>query len=182
MRTLKKRGSRAYRELSEKIANLHFHIAKQREAFAQKLTAQLIEGEINRKELGQKTEERAYLMSYDEDVKVWLGGKPRVIYVEDWDIQEMLRDKKYSRAISDSGWGDFSRILEYKCGWNNVVFVKREKYFPSSKTCSTCGFKHEDFPLSEEIFECPKCGHVQHRDDNAVLNVLDGIVEEEVMA
>lgn len=43
--------------------------------------------------------------------------------------------------------------------------------YPSSKTCSNCGWKKEDLALSDRVFECGNCGIRIDRDLNAAINI-----------
>jgi putative transposase len=94
-----------------------------------------------------------------------------VIVVEDLAVKNMLKNRKLSRAISDVGWGEFRRQLEYKTEWYGSRLVVANRFFPSSKTCSSCSAVKETLPLSEREFVCEACGVVLDRDLNAALNL-----------
>lgn len=72
----------------------------------------------------------------------------------------------------DNGYGEFLWMLEYKCKQKGNVFVKVDKWYPSSQTCSCCGYKN---PLVKDLkvrkWECPACGAVHDRDVNAARNI-----------
>ncbi|MBD3186998.1 transposase, partial [Candidatus Bathyarchaeota archaeon] len=70
-------------------------------------------------------------------------------------------------------WGEFTRMLEYKCEWRGKHLVKVDRLYPSSKLCSNCGYKHDDLQLSDREWTCPDCGMHHDRDENAATN-LDG--------
>jgi len=94
-----------------------------------------------------------------------------VISVESLAVKNMIQNKHLSKAISDMGWGEFVRQLQYKAEWNNKILIKIDRWFPSSKTCSQCGYKNENLKLSERSWECPECGTVLDRDLNAAINI-----------
>ena len=94
-----------------------------------------------------------------------------IICVEDLDIKEMIESGELSREIADAAWGEFIRMLEYKCEWYGKTLVKVGRFYPSSKTCSNCGHK-QDMPLSERTYVCPVCGMIMDRDLNAAINIL----------
>lgn len=96
----------------------------------------------------------------------------QLIAVEDLCVKGMLRSKRYSRSIADAAWGELVRQLEYKANWYGRTFVKVDRFFPSSKTCSACGHVMEAMPERIRDWECPSCGAQHDRDINAARNVL----------
>jgi len=69
----------------------------------------------------------------------YLAKTKPVIVVEDLNVSGMLRNRHLARHIADSGWGEFRRMLEYKCAWYGRRSVVANRHYPSSKTCSVCG-------------------------------------------
>jgi putative transposase len=94
------------------------------------------------------------------------------VVLEDLNIKGMMKNKKLSRHISDVGWYEFSRQLEYKSLWNAKHFIKIDRWFASSKICSECGSKKVDLKLSDRIYVCKSCGNIVDRDFNASKNIL----------
>ena len=82
------------------------------------------------------------------------------------------RDHKLARAISDANWGEIVRQLEYKAEWYGRQLIKIDRYFPSSKRCSSCGHVVEKLPLNIREWDCPECGSHHDRDINAAINIL----------
>jgi putative transposase len=95
-----------------------------------------------------------------------------LIVVEDLNVSGMLKNHKLAKSISDVSWSSFVSMLEYKCNWYGKVLVKIDRFFPSSKTCSSCGHKEEKMPLSVREWTCPNCGSKHDRDLNASINIL----------
>ena len=93
-----------------------------------------------------------------------------VIVVEDLCIKGMVQNKHLSRAISDVGWGMFLSFLKYKCSWVGKHFLQINRFFPSSKTCSSCRCQQE-MPLNVRMYQCKNCGVQIDRDLNASLNI-----------
>ncbi len=95
----------------------------------------------------------------------------KVICLEDLNVKGMLKNHKLAKAISDMGFYEFKRQIEYKAtlfgNWISTI----SKWFPSSKTCSNCGYKKEALKLSERIYYCEACGHKIDRDLNAAINI-----------
>lgn len=94
-----------------------------------------------------------------------------IIVIEDLNVKGMAKNRKLSQAISDVGFGEFRRQLEYKSKWYGCELVVADRFFASSKTCSCCGHKKETLKLSERIFKCQSCGISLDRDLNASLNL-----------
>lgn len=92
------------------------------------------------------------------------------VVVEDLNIKGMLKNHHLAKAISDVSWSEFNRQLEYKCRWNSKYYIKVDRFFPSSKTCSRCGCIQE-MPLSKRIFRCSNCGLIIDRDWNSSINL-----------
>jgi putative transposase len=84
----------------------------------------------------------------------------------------MLKNHKLAQAVSDSNFGEIRRQLEYKASWHGVYLVVIDRWFPSSKMCSACGWIDEDQDLSDRVFVCQECGLVIDRDLNAAINIL----------
>ena len=95
-----------------------------------------------------------------------------VIVIEDLAVKNMVRNRRLARAISDCGWGEFRRQLEYKCEWYGREFVVIDRFYPSSKTCSFCGHLLSQLSLGTRHWTCPDCGTRHDRDVNAAKNIL----------
>ena len=94
-----------------------------------------------------------------------------IIAIENLQVKNMVRNKKLSRSISDTSWSKFTSMLSYKCNWYDKQLVKVNTFFPSSKTCSCCGYKLESLPLDIRAWNCPECGESHDRDVNAAKNI-----------
>jgi putative transposase len=95
-----------------------------------------------------------------------------LVAVEDLNVRGMVKNHCLARAISDVGFAEFRRQLEYKCAWYGSKLVVVNRFFPSSKTCSACGQVKEKLALSERVFRCERCGLEIDRDLNAAKNLL----------
>ncbi|WGZ94307.1 MAG: RNA-guided endonuclease TnpB family protein [Candidatus Thiothrix putei] len=106
------------------------------------------------------------------------------IGIEDLNVSGMVKNRHLSRAISDMGFFEFRRQLEYKAGMRGAVVVVADRFFASSKTCSAagCGHKVEKLPLSVREWTCPDCRAVHDRDVNAAKNLKKYAVSYTVSA
>ncbi|MGE5655977.1 MAG: RNA-guided endonuclease InsQ/TnpB family protein [Actinomycetota bacterium] len=102
----------------------------------------------------------------------WLVRENQTIAVESLALKNMVKNKKLARSISNAGWGELVRQLEYKCEWYGRTLVKMDQWFPSSKRCGNCGHTVEKLPLKIREWECPQCGIHHDRDINASRNIL----------
>jgi putative transposase len=95
----------------------------------------------------------------------------QLIVIEDLNVRGMTRNHKLSKSILEIGFGELRRQLEYKCGWYGRELIVVDRFYPSSKTCSSCGWKNGDLTLKDRDFICKDCGTVIDRDLNASINI-----------
>ncbi len=100
-----------------------------------------------------------------------LINENQVVCVESLSVKGMIRNPKLAKHIADANWGEFVRQLEYKSDWTGRTLIKIDRFFPSSKRCSGCGFVHERLPLSVRHWRCPQCNVKHDRDINAAVNI-----------
>lgn len=109
-----------------------------------------------------------------QKISTMLISENQVICIEDLKIKNMVRNHKLARCISSVSWGKFFGMLEYKANWYGNEIVKVPTMYPSSQTCSCCGYKN---PLVKNLairkWECPNCHTVHDRDTNASINILN---------
>ena len=110
---------------------------------------------------------------YNHKVTTEIVKNHDVIVVEDLAIKNMMKNHRLSQAFSDVALGDFYKMLEYKCDWNDKQFVKIDRFYPSSKTCSCCEHIYKDLTLSMRKWQCSQCGTIHDRDFNAANNILN---------
>ena len=94
------------------------------------------------------------------------------IFMEDLNVQGMLRNHHLAKAIQDVGFYKFKEPLVNKALVNDKQVVFIDRFYPSSKTCSVCGYKKRDLRLSDREWICPNCGMKHDRDINAAMNIL----------
>lgn len=93
------------------------------------------------------------------------------IYIEDLHLRGMAKNHSLARSVLDAGIGQITRMLEYKSGWYGRTLVQIDRWFPSSKMCSTCGHVNSAVVLGVKEWACPQCGTHHDRDDNAATNI-----------
>ena len=96
--------------------------------------------------------------------------KPYRIVLEDLNISGMMKNKYLSKAIQEQKLKEFIRQMKYKSKFNGIDLVIADRFFPSSKKCSSCGSIKTDLKLSDRIYKC-RCGLEIDRDKNASMNL-----------
>ena len=105
-------------------------------------------------------------------VTTMLADENQVLCMEDLNAKGMVRNRRLAKAVSDASFGEFARLLEYKCAERGRTLVRVDRFYPSSKTCSACGHRLDALPLSVRSWDCPACGAHHDRDVNAARNIL----------
>ena len=100
-----------------------------------------------------------------------LINENQVVCVESLQVKNMIKKPKLAKSIADASWSEFVRQLEYKAEWAGRTVSKIDRFFPSSKRCSSCGFVNESMPLDIRDWTCPECNTHHDRDINAAKNI-----------
>ena len=145
---------RLQRQLSRKVKG-----SNNREKHRVKI-AKLFERMTNKKEAYIHYVVNKLLQSYD------------TIFMEDLNVQGLLRNHHLAKAISEVGFYKFKEILNTKSLINGKQVISVDRFYPSSKTCSVCGYKKQDLKLIDRSWVCPQCGTKHDRDINAAVNIL----------
>lgn len=101
------------------------------------------------------------------------------VVVEDLNLKGISAFLRNAKNMNDTSWGMFVSRLQTKGKDYNCNVIKADRYFPSSKLCSCCGWKYESLKLSERKWTCPKCGTSHIRDVNAAINLKNYVPLEE---
>jgi putative transposase len=91
--------------------------------------------------------------------------------MEDLNVSGMMKNHKLAKSIQELSLYRFKEMLRYKSTWYGRTVVEIDRWFPSSKLCSCCGYKNNELTLKERIWKCPKCNVVYDRDYNAAINI-----------
>jgi putative transposase len=102
----------------------------------------------------------------------FLTANYKSIVIEDLNVKDMMGNRRLARAISDMGFHEFRRQLEYKAKMHGNHVELAYRWFPSSKRCSWCCIVNDDLTLSDRVFVCRHCGRIMDRDLNAAINLF----------
>jgi putative transposase len=100
-----------------------------------------------------------------------LVSDSQAVIVENLYVKGMVRNHNLAKAISDCGWGTFTNFLAYKLERKGGKLVEIDRWFPSSKLCSSCYYQIDEMPLDLREWTCPHCGTHHDRDGNAAINI-----------
>ena len=141
-----------------------------------------LQRELTRRVKGSKNREKTRIRlarTYEQEVNIRnnfqhelsteLIKENGVLVFETLNIKGMLKNHNLAASIQECSWGTFLNMIEYKSEKYNRQFVKIDRWYPSSKTCSKCGTKKESLKLSEREWTCPHCGAKLDRDINAAV-------------
>jgi len=155
---------RALKNAQKKLKRLHRVVSRRKQGSAnrQKAVRQLAKAHyrvanIRKDSLHQAT--------------TWLARNKSAIVLEDLHIKGMLKNRRVAQAIADVGLYEFRRQLQYKGQWYGCEVFLADRFFPSSKRCSSCGSIKDNISLSERTYRCENCGRVINRDWNAAINL-----------
>ena len=109
---------------------------------------------------------------YQHKLSTQIIRENQIVCVESLSVKHMVQNHQLAKAISDVGWSEFVRQLEYKAAWYGRTFSKIDKFYPSSKRCFDCGHILDSLPLDIRFWTCPECGVSHDRDINAAQNIL----------
>ena len=96
--------------------------------------------------------------------------KPSYITIEDLAVSNLMKNKHLSKAIASQKFFEFKTKLMFKCKENHIELRIVDRFYPSSKTCSSCGKVKKDLKLSDRVYKCD-CGLTIDRDLNASINL-----------
>lgn len=171
VKRLKKKLKRKQKQVSRKYEDGKIQIGKEGEnryKFTKTNNIKKLEREVK---LIQRRLSNIRLNHIHQTTTAIVKTKPSRIVVEDLNVKGMLKNKHLSKAIQEQCFHKFIIILEYKSKFNGIEFVKADRFYPSSKTCSCCGSIKKDLKLKDRIFVCPSCNSSIDRDKNASINL-----------
>ena len=154
-----------FRKYEAKLAKLQRRLAKKQKGSKNRAKARLKVARLHAKIADAR---RDFL----HKLSTRLINENQVIAIESLSVSNMQKNRCLSRSISDASWSEFVRQLEYKARWYGRELIGIDKWYPSTKRCSDCGYTVPKMPLSVREWVCPECGSIHDRDINAARNVL----------
>ena len=152
------------RNNKNKLKKLHKILSKKQKGSNNKNKARLKLARYHEKLNNQKN-------NYLHHVTNSLLNDNQVIVMEDLNVKGMMKNHKLAKSIQELSLYRFKEILTYKSEWSGRSLVQIDRWFPSSKLCSSCGYKYDKLTLSEREWICPTCGTTHNRDHNASKNI-----------
>lgn len=110
---------------------------------------------------------------FQHKVSSRIVNKNQVIVSEDLNVKGMLKNHKLAKSIQDASFGTFCNMIKYKSEQKHRIYLKIDRFYPSSKLCHYCGYKYKGLKLEERFWICPECGEKLDRDENAAINILN---------
>jgi len=149
----------------KKLAKAQRRLAKKKKGSKNRAKARLKVARVHAKIADRRKD-------YQHKLSTRIIRENQVICVESLAVKNMVKNHSLAKAISDVGWSEFTRQLEYKAEWYGRRLVKIDKWYPSSKRCSQCGHILDSLSLDTRFWMCPQCHTFHDRDINAAKNVL----------
>jgi len=112
-------------------------------------------------------------INYIHNITTQLVRENQTIVIEDLNVSGMMKNHCLAKSIQDLSINETFRQLKYKCEWYGRDLVVIDRWFPSSKLCSNCGYKYKNLSLKERDWVCPDCGTHHSRDFNAATNIVN---------
>lgn len=154
-----------FRKYEKKLAKLQRRLAKKTKGSNRREKAKLKVARLHAKIADAR---RDFL----HKLSTRLINENQVIAIESLSVSNMQKNRRLAKSISDTSWSEFVRQLEYKARWYGRELIGIDRWYPSSKRCSDCGYTMPKMPLSVREWVCPECGSIHDRDINAARNVL----------
>jgi putative transposase len=149
----------------KKLAKAQRRLAKKKKGSKNRAKARLKVARLHKKIADRRRD-------YQHKLSTKIIRENQVVCIESLQVKNMVKNHSLAKAISDVGWSEFVRQLEYKAEWYGRTLVKIDKWYPSSKRCFDCGHILDSLTLDVRAWTCPQCGVHHDRDINAAKNIL----------
>ena len=158
---------RWYRQSEKKLARAQRQLSRKKKGSANREKQRRKVAQIHEK-ISEQRKDFLHKLSYR------IAGSYDVAVVEDINLRGMAGALKLGKSVNDTGFGFFRDSLKYKMEDRLKTFVKADRWFASSQTCSRCGTKNpETKNLSVREWTCYNCGETHDRDVNAAQNLVN---------
>ena len=157
---------RFYRSNETKLKHLHRQVSRKTKGSSNRDKARIRLARLYDRIGNQRND-------FQQKLSTELASEHDAIIIEDLNIEGMKRwNGSLAKSVTlDSSWNEFTRMLEYKMAWRGKHLVKIDRFFPSSKMCSACGFINHGLALDDREWTCPSCGMHHDREVNAAINI-----------
>ncbi|MFS8840797.1 RNA-guided endonuclease InsQ/TnpB family protein [Synechococcus sp. W55.2] len=152
-----------YRKARKRLTKLQRRLSRKQKGSANRKKAVVQLGKAHKRVADIRQDNLHKLTTY-------LAKKYRVVVIEGLQVKNLLKNRKLAGALSDCGFYEFRRQLEYKARLYGCQVVAADRFYPSSQLCSGCGHRQK-MPLQERVFRCERCGLELDRDLNAAINL-----------
>ena len=149
----------------KKLAKAQRRLAKKKKGSKNRAKARLKVARFHKKIADRRRD-------YQHKLSTKIIRENQVVCIESLHVKNMVKNHSLAKAISDVGWSELVRQLEYKAECYGRTLVKIDKWYPSSKRCFDCGHILDSLPLDVRAWTCPECGVHHDRDINAAKNIL----------
>jgi len=157
---------RFYRKNEQKLKRLHRQVSRKQKASINRNKARVKLARFYDRIGNARTD-------WQHKVSRELVNANDAIILENLNVEGMKRfNSGFAKTVTlDFSWSEFVRMVKYKAERSGKHAVLVDRFYPSSKTCSTCGFVKDDLTLSDRAWECPSCHAMHDRDINAAKNL-----------
>lgn len=162
----KRDNPRHLQQAEKRLKRLHRQLSRRVKGSAGREKARILLARQHEKVVNQRGD-------FLQKLSTELVGRYGLIGMEDLNVRGMVKNRRLAKAIAATGWGAFRTMLEYKGDWYGSYVHKVDRFFPSSKQCSSCGYVLDELPLSVREWQCPNCGTIHDRDINSAINILN---------
>lgn len=165
VKKLGKSLKRQQRKLSRKYESLKKQNKKKGEATRQNIQKQVLKVQKLHQRISNIRENHI-----NQTVNTIVKQKPSFVTIEDLNVRGMMKNRHLSKAIAQQGFNQFRVKLTSKCNISRIELRIVDRFYPTSKTCSYCGYIKKDLKLSDRVYIC-ECGNEMDRDKNAAVNL-----------
>jgi putative transposase len=162
---MKIENPRWFRETQAKLKRAQQHLSRKTKGSKRREKQRLKVARLHLKVANQRKD-------FQHNFSSWLVNNYDTIITEDLNVRGMVKSRRLAKSISDASWSTLVGMIAYKSSWYGRSFHRIDRWYPSSKTCSSCGHKETNMGLHVRDWKCDSCGTIHDRDLNAALNIL----------
>ena len=170
-----------FKKLSKKKKKLDRKISKRNEEYKKKGGESVTKSNNYYKLLKKRRRLTRKMTNIQKDlifqvVSELVKAKPETIIIEDLNVQGLMKNRHLAKWVSFNMFYEFKRVLTYKCEFHGIELIVADRFYPSTQTCSSCGYRregHDKLRLSDRLYTCPSCGMEKDRDLNAAKNLCN---------